>query len=155
MCQPEIGHTLFLVANHFNSKSGDGPLFGFAQPPVLVSEIQRNQQAQIVNDFVDAILALDASANIVVLGDINDFQFSTPLAILKGGVLTDLITGRPARPSLSDGEAGRSRAAPDPRAHSHSVLCLGQSRGGGHAGVVARNLNRDRIESSRNDTRAL
>ncbi|MBK9093358.1 MAG: hypothetical protein IPM84_11375 [Anaerolineae bacterium] len=62
-----------------------------ASLPVAVSEIQRNQQAQIVNDFVDAILALDPSANIVALGDFNDFQFSTPLAILKGGVLTDLI----------------------------------------------------------------
>ncbi|MBK6433606.1 hypothetical protein [Candidatus Amarolinea dominans] len=95
MCQPEIGHTLFLIANHFNSKSGDDPLFSFAQPPVLVSEIQRNQQAQIVNDFVDAILALDPNANIVALGDFNDFQFSTPLATSKGGVLTDLITGLP------------------------------------------------------------
>ena len=101
MCQPEIGHTLFLIANHFNSKSGDDPLFGFAQPPVLVSEIQRNQQAQIVNDFVDAILALDPSANIVALGDFNDFQFSTPLAILKGGVLTDLITGLPTAEQYS------------------------------------------------------
>ena len=95
------GHTLFLIVNHFNSKSGDDPLFGFAQPPVLVSEVQRNQQAQIVNDFVDAILALDPSANIVALGDFNDFQFSTPLAILKGGVLTDLITGLPAAEQYS------------------------------------------------------
>ena len=95
------GHKLFLIANHFNSKSGDDPLFGFAQPPVLVSEIQRNLQAQIVNNFVDAILALDASANIVVLGDFNDFQFSTPLALLKGGVLTDLITGLPAAEQYS------------------------------------------------------
>ena len=101
MCQPEIGHTLFLIANHFNSKSGDDPLFSFAQPPVLVSEIQRNQQAQIVNDFVDAILALDPNANIVALGDFNDFQFSTPLAILKGGVLTDLITGLPTAEQYS------------------------------------------------------
>ncbi|MFZ2615297.1 MAG: hypothetical protein WA077_04855, partial [Anaerolineae bacterium] len=72
-----------------------------ASLPVAVSEIQRNQQAQIVNDFVDAILALDPSANIVALGDFNDFQFSTPLAILKGGVLTDLITGLPTAEQYS------------------------------------------------------
>lgn len=95
------GHRLFLIANHFNSKSGDDPLFGFTQPPVLYSEVQRIQQAQIVNDFVDAILALDPNANIVVLGDINDFQFSTPLAVLKGGVLTDLITNLPAAEQYS------------------------------------------------------
>jgi len=43
-----------------------------------------------VNNFVDAILAVDGNARIVVLGDLNDFQFSTPLATLKGGVLTNL-----------------------------------------------------------------
>ena len=38
-----------------------------------------HQQAQIVNDFVDAILAVDPNANVVVLGDLNDFEFSTTL----------------------------------------------------------------------------
>ena len=50
---------LILIANHFNSKGGDQPLFGRFQPPVRSSEVQRHQQAQIVNDFVDQILAVD------------------------------------------------------------------------------------------------
>ena len=89
------GQKLFLIANHFNSKGGDDPLFGRFQPPVLSSETQRNQQAQIVNNFVDSILALDASAKIVVLGDLNDFHFSTPINTLKGGVLNALIETLP------------------------------------------------------------
>jgi uncharacterized protein len=89
------GTKLYLIVNHFNSKGGDNPLFGHIQPPVLSSETQRNQQAQIVNDFVDSILAQDSTASIVVLGDLNDYQFSNPLSILKGGVLTDLIEGLP------------------------------------------------------------
>jgi predicted extracellular nuclease len=78
------GSRLFVIGNHFNSKGGDQPLFGHFQPPTRSSEVQRHQQAQIVNDFVDAILALDASANVIVLGDLNDFDYSDTLTILKG-----------------------------------------------------------------------
>ncbi len=84
------GHTVFVIANHFNSKGGDAPLFGHLQPPTLVSEAQRTQQATIVRDFVDDLLAADADANVVVLGDLNDFQFSGPLGILKGTGATQL-----------------------------------------------------------------
>jgi predicted extracellular nuclease len=89
------GRTLFLIANHWNSKGGDEPLFGRFQPPTLSSEVQRNQQAQVVNNFVDAILAIDANASIAVLGDLNDFDFSTPLATVKGGVLANLVETLP------------------------------------------------------------
>ena len=51
-----------------------------------LTEVQRHQQAQIVNDFVDAILALDPNANVIVLGDLNDFEFSKPLDDAEGGV---------------------------------------------------------------------
>jgi predicted extracellular nuclease len=92
-----LGQTFFVIANHFNSKGGDQPLFGRYQPPTLSSEVQRIQQAQVVNDFVDALLAANPAANIVVLGDINDFWFSNPMATLTaGGVLTPLITTLPA-----------------------------------------------------------
>ena len=42
------GQKLFVIANHFNSKGGDDPLYGRFQPPTLSSQIQRNQQAQVV-----------------------------------------------------------------------------------------------------------
>jgi predicted extracellular nuclease len=89
------GETVFVVANHFNSKGGDHPLFGKFQPPVLISEVQRIQQAQVVNDFVDSILAVDAAAHVVVAGDLNDFEFSTPINTLEGGVLHTLIEQLP------------------------------------------------------------
>jgi predicted extracellular nuclease len=90
-----MGRHLFVVVNHLNSKGGDDPLFGHLQPPTLVSEVQRIQQAQVVNDFVDSVLSLDADADVIVLGDLNDFEFSTPLSTLTGGVLTDLVTTLP------------------------------------------------------------
>ena len=89
------GNKLFVVGNHFNSKGGDQPLFGRFQPPTRITETQRGQQAQVVNDFVDDILAAAPSANVIVLGDFNDFEFSTVVGILKGGVLNDLIETLP------------------------------------------------------------
>jgi uncharacterized protein len=83
--------TVFVIVNHFSSKTDDQPLFGPAQPPTRFSEGPRHGQAQLVNDFVDAILALDESARIVVLGDINDFEFSATTSILEGGVMTSLV----------------------------------------------------------------
>lgn len=53
------GKALFALANHFNSKGGDQPLFGHWQPPTRSSETERGQQAAIVGNFVSQIEALD------------------------------------------------------------------------------------------------
>jgi uncharacterized protein len=87
--------TLFVVANHFNSKGGDDPLFGRFQPPKRITEAQRHAQAQIVNEFVDDILAVDRRADVIVLGDLNDFEFSETLQILQGDVLENLLLTLP------------------------------------------------------------
>jgi predicted extracellular nuclease len=89
------GHHLFVIANHFNSKGGDDPLMGRYQPPTRISEVQRHQQAQIVHDFVAQIETADASANVVVLGDLNDFEWSDTVQILETGVLHDLMDTLP------------------------------------------------------------
>ena len=89
------GHHLFVVANHFNSKGGDQPLMGRFQPPARVSEVQRHRQAEVVHDFVESILAVDPSAEVVVAGDLNDFQFSETISILKSGILEDLVDTLP------------------------------------------------------------
>jgi len=77
---------VFVINNHFTSKGGSDPLFGRFQPPENGGEEQREAQAQIVNNFVDDILAADPDANVVVLGDLNEFQFFEPLQILAGDV---------------------------------------------------------------------
>jgi predicted extracellular nuclease len=85
------GKKVFVVALHLSSKGGDQPLFGRFQPPARSSEIDRHAQAQSVNDFVDEIVAADPDANVIVLGDVNDFDFSETVQILEGGVLTTLM----------------------------------------------------------------
>jgi hypothetical protein len=57
--------------------------------------VQRHQQAQIVHDFTASILSADPNANVVVDGDLNDFEFSDTVSILKTGVLGDLIDTLP------------------------------------------------------------
>lgn len=91
------GHHLYVIANHFITKSGDNPLFGRYQPPILSSEVQRCLQAQVEHDFVQAIVTADPNADVVVLGDLNDYEFSATASILKGatGILTNLIDSLP------------------------------------------------------------
>ena len=85
------GHTLFVIANHFASKLGDQPLFGQFQPPARSSETQRHQQATVLRGFVDDIFAADPNADVIALGDLNDFDFSQTADILVGtGNLVDL-----------------------------------------------------------------
>ncbi|QNE22485.1 nuclease [Kribbella qitaiheensis] len=87
-----LGQSLFVVVNHFSSKGGDNPLWGRFQPPVQSSAPKRHQQAQAVRGFVDQILAKDIGANVIVLGDLNDFDFSETADILIGAGKTGLIS---------------------------------------------------------------
>jgi hypothetical protein len=90
------GHPVFVIGNHFDSKGGDQPLAGRNQPPTRSSEIQRVKQATLVNGFVKQIEKIDPLANVVVLGDMNDYPFSPALGTLTGGhALTDLIKTLP------------------------------------------------------------
>ena len=86
---------LFVINNHFISKGGDHALFGAVQPPILNSEVRRDAQAQVVYDFVETLLKIDPNSKIIVLGDLNDFHFSSPLETLKGDLLHNLIETLP------------------------------------------------------------
>ncbi|MPY35254.1 endonuclease/exonuclease/phosphatase [Streptomyces adustus] len=90
------GEKYFVIANHFVSKGGDYSLHSQYQAPARSSETQRGSQGSVVNSFVDSILAAQSDANVVVLGDLNDYQFSTAVSNLEGGVLTDLVDTLPA-----------------------------------------------------------
>ena len=89
------GETVYVIGNHFNSKGGDQPLFGPNQPPTLSSETQRQQQATLVKNFVKSILAIAPNANVIVAGDLNDFEFSNPVNTLESAGLTSLIETLP------------------------------------------------------------
>ncbi|MGW4052854.1 endonuclease/exonuclease/phosphatase family protein [Streptomyces sp. NPDC004779] len=82
------GRTVFVIANHFGSKGGDESIVSHHQPPNRSSEAKRLLQAQAVNAFVKEITAVDKHADVLVVGDINDFEFSaTTEALTDGDVL--------------------------------------------------------------------
>jgi predicted extracellular nuclease len=85
-----LGEKIFVIGLHLNSKIGDQPLFGRYQPPEFSTETKRVQQAMVVNTFVQSVLALDPNARVVVLGDMNDFQFSSTVTSLAEGMLYNL-----------------------------------------------------------------
>lgn len=84
------GEKVIVINNHLSSKGGDDPLFGNVQPPVLVTETERIQQAQVINNFVKDILAVDSDAKVVLLGDMNDYYFSKALRTLEGKELYNM-----------------------------------------------------------------
>ncbi len=84
------GHRLFLIANHWSAKGGDNPLQGNIQPPVLNSEPKRIEQARIVAQWIRDFLSKDPNANIIALGDFNDFYWSNPLKELESAGMYNL-----------------------------------------------------------------
>jgi predicted extracellular nuclease len=96
------GEDVTVVNNHFSSKGGSAPLFGQLQPadqlqenPAVNSDVDvRRAQARSVRSFVDGITAENPDANVVVAGDLNEFEFISPLTILERS-LTNLTNTLP------------------------------------------------------------
>ncbi len=96
------GRTVFVIANHFASKGGDEGLLSQHQPVPRSSETKRLQQAQAVNAFVKQLLAVDKHADVLALGDINDFDFSgTTKALEDGGALRSAYRTLPKKERYS------------------------------------------------------
>ncbi|MFE4049677.1 endonuclease/exonuclease/phosphatase family protein [Streptomyces sp. YIM B13518] len=90
------GRTVIVIANHFASKGGDQGLTSQYQPPSRSSETQRHLQAEAVHDFTAKILKTQKNADVVALGDINDFEFSRTAELLEGrGALWSAIKSLP------------------------------------------------------------
>jgi endonuclease/exonuclease/phosphatase family metal-dependent hydrolase len=85
------GQPLFIVDLHLSSKWGDDPLFGRRQPPLEPTAAMRLAQARRVREFAEAILDRDPGASVVVLGDLNDAEWSDPVTTLAGDPLLNLI----------------------------------------------------------------
>lgn len=103
------GENVIVIANHWNSKGGDTGFFGSQQPVVLGSEVQRKKIAQIVHDFVADVKADNPDANVVALGDFNDFEFSDAMQIFKGDLMTNMVEKVPAADRYSYVYQGNSQ----------------------------------------------
>ena len=83
---------LWVIVNHFKSKGGDTADVQYTLP-------RRIEQAQFVAGLVGEILDADPLADVIVLGDLNDYLNSEPLAVLADAGLSDLLltVDRPER----------------------------------------------------------
>ncbi len=75
---------LWVIANHFKSKSVYEPYFADTLP-------RRIEQAEWVSSLVDEIQEGDPEAKVIVAGDLNDFEYSDPIGVLEAGGLRALI----------------------------------------------------------------
>jgi predicted extracellular nuclease len=100
---------LVLINNHWVSKRTDDPTFGEIQPPRRSSEDQRSQQARLVADFVRQIEARHPGTGVIVLGDLNEHEFRTPLSILGAAGLENLALRLPVEDRYSFNFQGNSQ----------------------------------------------
>ncbi|MGT2742673.1 DUF6359 domain-containing protein [Streptococcus plurextorum] len=91
------GEKVVVLANHLNSKRGDYGLYGSIQPVTFGSESKRHALAQIIADFT----AQNPDANIVMLGDFNDYEFTKTIQILETGGMTNLVSRHDAADRFS------------------------------------------------------
>ncbi|MEM8718391.1 MAG: endonuclease/exonuclease/phosphatase family protein [Cyanobacteria bacterium P01_G01_bin.39] len=97
------GQEVTIVNNHFTSKGGSSPILGVDQPFEDLQEDftvnggldERIAQAQANDAFVDEVLAANPDANVVVLGDLNEFEFISPVDEIIGSSLTNLVDTLP------------------------------------------------------------
>jgi LPXTG-motif cell wall-anchored protein len=95
------GQRVVVIGAHLNSKGGDESLWGASQPPKLGSEKQRLELATEINNFIKAGIAKNPNLNVVVAGDMNDFEFTPVLEALKGKDLTNMVEKVPASDRFS------------------------------------------------------
>ncbi|PSL41799.1 hypothetical protein B0H99_10143 [Planomicrobium soli] len=103
------GEKVIVIAAHLNSKGGDQGLFGKTQPPILKSVDQRIKLATAINDFIKQGQEQDPNLNVVVTGDMNDFEFTPALQALKGDNLANKVEDVPLEDRYSYYYQGNSQ----------------------------------------------
>jgi predicted extracellular nuclease len=80
----DYAQELWVIVNHWKSKSQDTADVKYTLP-------RRIEQATFVAGLAEEILDTDPRADLIVLGDLNDFLDSDPLAVLTDAGLSDLL----------------------------------------------------------------
>ncbi len=84
-------YVLHIIDNHWKSKGGDE----------TVNVVRREKQARAVAALVQAQLTSDPAAHVIVLGDLNDYYGSAPVAALRTGVQPALLHTYDVLPRLA------------------------------------------------------
>jgi predicted extracellular nuclease len=73
------GEQVIIVNNHFSSRFGSSPVFGGPQPFFQAAEGDREAQALAMNQLAEYHLDADKDVNVIILGDLNTFEFTDDL----------------------------------------------------------------------------
>ena len=73
------GKKLTIINNHLTSRFGSTPIYGGPQPFVQAGEDEREAQVGALNDYVNGLIDDNKRARIIVLGDLNTFEFTNDL----------------------------------------------------------------------------
>jgi predicted extracellular nuclease len=89
------GQNVVVLNNHFSSRFGSTPIFGGPQPFVQAAEDAREAQSLAMNEVTSWWLH-QGERNVIVLGDLNTFEFTNDLTEILPGtsrnrILTNLI----------------------------------------------------------------
>lgn len=88
------GKDVVVMVNHLSSKRSDLPIYG-VNKAVRKSEVRRVKQGEMINNFVKSVLDKDKNVNFVIMGDMNDFEFSPTLKAMEGNELFTVINELP------------------------------------------------------------
>jgi len=85
------GEKITLIDVHNTSRLGSEAPFGQHQPATNEGDARRIEQTLHIKTYVEALVAADPSAKVMVMGDFNAFDFETSVTQLEGGgALTNL-----------------------------------------------------------------
>jgi predicted extracellular nuclease len=80
------GRTFTVINNHLTSRFGSTPIFGGPQPFVQAGEDEREAQCLALHQVVRKMKRFNRHARIMVLGDLNTFEWTNDLTDILPGV---------------------------------------------------------------------
>jgi predicted extracellular nuclease len=86
-----LGAEFTVICNHLSSRFGSTPLFGAFQPFVQAGEDNRESQTRALNEYVAGLLEHDANRRVIVLGDMNTFDFTRHLTQVLPGTSDEIL----------------------------------------------------------------
>jgi len=88
---------MIFINCHLRSKGGDSSPYGSLSPAVRFSESQRIPQTTAIRRHVDQLRQKHPEAGVIVLGDMNDYEFSPAIEVLtRDNGLVNLVESVPA-----------------------------------------------------------
>jgi predicted extracellular nuclease len=106
------GESLRVVNNHLTSRFGSTPVFGSVHPFRQAGQAERGAQVRALHAYAAHVLKTDSDSRLIVLGDMNTFEFSPELRqVLPGSpqILYPLLFGIPENERYSFNFEGNSQ----------------------------------------------